>query len=592
MSRTTAAAGQEPGTIPELIERCFERWRRDAHYLTKRDGAFRPISTRGARETVRRLVGAFARAGIQPGDRVAIISPTRFEWALCDYALLSLGAVVVPIYPTLTAVQTRYILNDSGACMVLVANAEQWRKVEAVRAELPRLGRVISFDPVDAPGAPPDLERFLDSTGPFTERAPKPDDLASILYTSGTTGDPKGVMLTHRNIVSNVVSCTAVCPFRSDDLHLTFLPLSHIFERMVHYYMLWNGVTIAFAEDISKIKENLVEVKPTILTTVPRVLEKILTTVEDKSRAPGLAGRVAGFAMTAARDWSRARFGETGQASPYQELRRRLADLVALGKVRALLGGRVRVIVTGGAATPTPVTEFFRGLGIDLIPGYGLTESSPVIAFNTPRHFRFGSVGKPIPGVDVRIAADGEILARGASVMKGYYGNEVATRDTIRDGWLHTGDIGRLDEDGYLFITDRKKDILVTAGGKNVAPQPIEQRLGADEYIAQAVLVGDGRPYVAALIVPRAGALLRWAKDRGLSSTDLPELLRQKEVMALYRDRIAACCADRAGFEQVKRFALLEEELSEARGELTPTLKVKRRVVATRFAAVIEGLYD
>ena len=583
---------ETPTTLPELVDRCWQRFAETSCYGFKAEDGWRRLSFADARQRTYALAAALAGAGIGHGDRVAIISPTRWEWALTDYAVHRLGGVVVPVYPSLPPEQIAYILEHAGVRVVMVGGAEQADKVAAVRANLPEVVAVVSYDPVATDGVVA-LEQFTagaDADAP--KGGPKPDDLASIIYTSGTTGPPKGVMLTHANIVSNVVACTAACPFTASDLQLSFLPLSHIFERMVHYYMLNNGVSLYLTSDIQNVVADLAEVRPTVLTSVPRVFEKVLGKVEETAAAGGLKGALTRFGIDTARAWALARYGGSGAVSPGLSLKRAVADKLVYGKVRAKLGGRTRVVVTGGAATPNTVTEFFTGVGVRVLPGYGLTESSPVIAFNTFAHFRFGTVGKPIPGTEVKIAADGEILARGPGIMLGYYQNDEQTRLALADdGFLRTGDIGQLDGDGFLSITDRKKDLLVTSQGKNVAPQPLEQSLVQDELIAQAVLLGDGRPYIAALLVPNLTALKTWAAANAVPCDDDAALCAEPRVQALFEERVAARCARFARHETVKRFALLRRELSEAEGELTPTLKVKRRVIRERYAREIDDLY-
>ena len=580
-----------PATLADLVDECFDRYARDAHYGYEEDGAWRTLATAQVRARTEALTWALAAAGIGAGDRVAIISPTRLEWALADYAILRIGAVVVPLYPSLAPEPMAYVLEHAGARLAFVAGDDEWQRLATVRSRLSELERVVSFDAVAGDEAPEPLTRFVEGAVATDVARPSSEDLASIIYTSGTTGAPKGVMLTHKNMLSNVLACTEACPFRSDDLHMSFLPLSHVFERMVHYYMLWNGVTVYFAGDLKRVKENIGAVRPTVLTSVPRVFEKVLGAVEEKSRQAGLKARLTRFGIDVARRWARAEYGD-GDASLGLRLQHAVADRLVLSKIRAVLGGRLRMVVTGGAATPASVTEFFNGVGIRLLPGYGLTESSPVIAFNTEPAFRFGSVGRPIPGNEVRIADDGEILAHGPNVMRGYYRDDEATAATITDdGWLLTGDVGELDGDGYLTITDRKKDILVTAGGKNVAPQPIEQRLIQDAMINQAMLVGDGQPFVAVVIVPDLVALGGWARERGIAASDAGALVQRAEIVEYFEERVAICCSELSRFETPRKVALVPDEFSEANGELTPTLKVKRRVVMERRRSVIESLY-
>jgi long-chain acyl-CoA synthetase len=428
----------------------------------------------------------------------------------------------------------------------------------------------------------------------FDQRASrvKPDDVATIIYTSGTTGEPKGAMLTHSNIASNVAACLEVIDLGPADTMLSFLPLSHIFERMAGLYaMLAAGATIAYAESMELVAANAVEVHPTILTGVPRFYEKVYARVMENALAqPALRKRIFFWGLHQGLARARARF--EGRRLPWLAARRAaIADRLVGAKVRARVGGRLRFCISGGAPLPPKVMEFFFAVGIPIIEGYGLTETSPVICLNRLGHEKPGSVGPPVPGVEVRIAEEGEILTRGPHVMQGYFKNDEATRAALRDGWFHTGDVGRLDADGTLTITDRLKDLLVTAGGKKVAPQPLEGRLKSSKWVAEAILLGDRRPFIVCLIVPNFANLESDAKARGRPFASRAALLAQPETRALFQAEIDKLNQDLAPFERVKKFALLERDLSQEAGELTPTLKVRRRVVSERFAEVIAQLY-
>ena len=541
-----------------------------------------------------------AALGVGHGDRVALICESRYEWPIVDLATLGLGGVLVPVYPTLTAGQTRVILENAGARVLVVSTAAQLAKLREVLASLPAIEHVIVID--ESPAAAPRLQTFgelIESGRERRERDPlqfrahaaevRPDDLATIIYTSGTTGDPKGVMLTHANIVSNVEACLKVVDLGATDLALSFLPLCHIFERMSGLYaMLRAGATIAYARNLDSVAVDVTEVKPTVINGVPRFYEKVHARVLDNGGRLPLPMRWL-FQWGLAQGLRRARAHFRGERSGGLALA--IADLLVLGKVRKRLGGRLRLCVSGGAALAAETLEFFFALGIPVIEGYGLTETSPVICLNTPGEARPGSVGKAVPGVEIKIGEFGEILTRGPHVMRGYYQDEVATREALRGGWFHTGDIGRIDETGRLFITDRLKDLLVLAGGKKVAPQPIEMQLKKSAWIGEPVLLGDTRPYVVCLVAPNFLKLEEEARARGWTWSTHAQLAALPEARALIESAISTTNATLAPFETIKRFAVLDHELTQDNGMLTATLKVKRRAVAAQYMALIDSLY-
>lgn len=546
--------------------------------------------------------------GVEAGARVAILSDSRPEWVIADLATLTAGAVTVPIYPTLPAAQVRYILADSGACVAVAADEEQAAKVRAVWPELPDLRALVIMDPGDAPddgGAAGGEELSLDDLiarghqrlitedglgrrYKETATAISPDQLATIIYTSGTTGEPKGVMLTHGNVASNIMDAGGVVRLTDADEALSFLPLSHAFERAVVSLYLYNGVTVTFAESLETIARDLQRVRPTVMTGVPRVYEKLHARIHEAvAAAPALRRRLFHWAVGVG--LARARATIAGRPVPLSvRLQFPLADRVVLSKIRGRLGGRIRFLVSGSAPLLVSVEEFLFAIGAPVVEGYGLTETAPTLTVNPLERPKPGTVGPAIPNVELRIADDGEVLARGPNVMQGYYGKPEATAEVLRDGWFHTGDIGSLDEDGYLTITDRKKELLVTAGGKNVAPSPIEAALKRSPLVAEAVLLGDRRPYIAALLVPDFAALA--ARLPG-GDASREELCEREDVARLFEEGISDVNATLAPYEQIKRFKLLPAEFSVATGELTPTLKVKRRVVAERWGEAIEELY-
>jgi long-chain acyl-CoA synthetase len=481
--------------------------------ISKVGGAWKPISAADFGFTVRALSLGLNTLGIQPGDRVAILSENRPEWAIADYAILCAGAWSVPIYPTLPAPQIAPLLLDSGARAIFVSSLEQLGKVLTIRAKCPALEYVIPFD-ANPPGEPGFLafNQVVDrgrpaldlSPGAFDQRARRvrPEDVATIIYTSGTTGEPKGAMLTHGNFVSNVLGSCQVVPITGDATALCFLPLSHVFERMLDYAYAYRGASIAYAESIERLKDNFLEVNPHCFGAVPRVYEKVLGRIQDRVQA-GSAIKKKLFAWAVAAGKEKLSCDQRAEPVPaWVAAKARVADKLVLGKIRHALGARFRFAVSGGAPLSRELAEFFWGAGVRIYEGYGLTETSPVICVNGPRAWRLGTVGKPIPNVEVRIASDGEILTRGPHVMKGYLNKPEATAEAIDpEGWFHTGDIGQFDADGFLAITDRKKDLIVLAGGKKAAPQPIETELKKSAYISLPIVLGDRHKFLAALIV-------------------------------------------------------------------------------------------
>jgi long-chain acyl-CoA synthetase len=588
-------------TLCDIPRRLEAEIRKPDQLLYKSQGAWRPIASLDFVARIRDVAIGLRAAGIRPGDRVALLSENRPEWSMTDYAVLSAGAATVPIYPTLLADQIEFILRDSGARGVIVSTADQLAKIQAIRARLPELEVVAVFDApspmpagvrawseVAAAGA---AARARDPGAAGGLDAAAPGDLASIIYTSGTTGQPKGVMLTHANFVHNVTACCDVIPFRADDVCLSILPLSHVYERMVEYCYLHRGATIAFAESIDAVASALVEVRPTIACGVPRLIEKMHLRIIDAGSALPVPRRlIFDWALAVARAVG-ARPRGSRRPGFLLEAQRRLADRLVYSAIRARQGGRMRFFVTGSAPVAREVLELLYGMGIVVLEGYGLTECSPVIAVNPLDSICFGSVGPPIPGMEVRIAEDGEILAQGPSVMAGYFHNEAATREAIVDGWLCTGDIGRLDEHGCLVITDRKKEILKTSGGKMIAPQPIENLLRADRFISQAVVVGERRNFVSALIVPSADQIRSYCVLKGIPGTDFRELIRHPRVLDLFERRIARINETLARYERVRRFCLLDREFTVEAGEITPTLKPRRKVIEEHFRDRIEGMY-
>jgi long-chain acyl-CoA synthetase len=540
--------------------------------------------------------------GVQPGDRVGILSTNRPEWAVADFACLTARCADVPIYPTIPGRQVAYILKDSLAVATFVSDRTQYQKIADNRAELPNLKHIICFD---APGEGegviglqelwqrgaaaedkyPDYKRDACAVGQH--------DLATLIYTSGTTGNPKGVMTTHRNIASNVEAALEVLDIGPEDSCLSLLPLSHTFERMAgHYVMLHSGATISYAESIDQVPANLLEVRPTIVLSVPRLFEKIYARVlENATAGSALKRRIFHWSRNTADTWSA--LSLAGKPVPGTlSLKKKVADKLVFSKLQARTGGRIRFFVSGGAPLYPEIARFFYSAGIPILEGYGITETSPVIAVNPLDAPHMGTVGPVIPGVDVKIAPDGEILARGPNVMAGYFNKPEATREAIdEDGWFHTGDIGEFDSDNYLKITDRKKDIIVTAGGKNIAPQPIENRVKVNKYILNAVMVGDKRKFPLILVVPNVDGLELWATEQGIL-TDPGEFLNHPDVVTKIESEVMGCFGDLASYEIPKKVLIIATDFSIEAGELTPTLKVKRKVVEEKYKDLIETMYQ
>lgn len=555
----TSGGGPMPAqTVPALL---LERLRCDGErpaLLVPKGGKFETASWAGLFEAVARLAAGLFRLGVQPGDRVGVVSPNRYEWVVCDLAILGLGAVHVPIHNALAGPQIAWQIRDCGARVILLAGEEQAARL-AGQHELPAGGKYASFEPCNVElagtrvvpwdswwGEPAEGERLIHQAA---ESVP-PSQLATILYTSGTTGEPKGVMLSHGNLISNARATLEAFGHQPGDLRLCWLPLSHVFARTCDLYItLVAGTPLALAEAPETVMANCKEVRPTLMCGVPYFFEKVQRTLCEQGRAD----------------------------EP--------------GALANAFGGRIRALTSGGAALPDHVARFYHERGVMLVQGYGLTESSPVITVSTPREMKIGTVGRPVPGVEVRIAADGEILTRGPHVMLGYWNKPQATAEAIREGWLHTGDLGELDADGFLRITGRKKEIIVTAAGKNVAPVYLEALLTEDPLIQQAMVLGDGRKYLTALIVPAPEALRAEIIARGIPVASAAEALRHPQVLALYEERIRSRLAVVSHYEQVGKFVLLPRAFSIDQGELTPTLKLRRSVIQEHFAHEIEAMY-
>jgi len=592
------------GTLTQLFFTTVDRHAGlAAAFRSKVGGAWVSITHREALGRVQAISLGLRELGIKPGDKVAIVSENRPEWALTDYACLCARATDVPIYPTLTAKQTEYILRDSESVAVFCSTAAQVAKVLEVQGALPGLQQIIVFDGDAAAGRPGVISlAALEGKGrAVVSRHPNwkaealsagPEDLATLIYTSGTTGDPKGVMLSHHNIWSNVQACLQMIPIGSGDECLSMLPLSHSYERMVDYTLFQAGVIINYAESFDTVAANLQDVKPTVVLSVPRLYEKVYARVLENALSGSVIKRNIFFwAKRAGEQW--ATLSLAGLPIPGGlALKKKLADRLVFAKLRARTGGRIRFFVSGAAPLSADIAKFFYSAGLPVIEGYGLTESSPVLTLNPLDRIKLGTVGRAIPGVELKIAQDGEILARGPNIMQGYYKLPEATTETIdTDGWLHTGDIGEIDSDGYLKITDRKKELLKTAGGKYIAPQPIELAVKRNKFVANAMLYGDRRKFPIILIVPNFDNLERWARERSLTYGTHAELIELADVHAKIEREVMSMLSHLAKFETPKKVVLLEKDFTIESGELTPTLKVKRRIVQQHYKDKIDAAY-
>ncbi len=593
----------EAKTLVEMFQEVVKKHGQKTSLMQKVAGEFKGFSYDEFGKRVKNFALGLASLGITHGDRIAMISENRPEWAISDFGILSLGATNVPIYPTITPQQIEYILKDSGSRLIIVSKPDLLEKILQIKDNLPALQKIICMDESETKKDYmlkfEDLYQMgkkfdKDHAGYFENALKKvmPDDLCGIIYTSGTTGAPKGVMLTHNNLLSNVMAAKQVIRVDETDTLLSFLPLCHSFERMAgHFLAICAGATIAYAESVETVADNLGEVRPTLMTSVPRLYEKIYgRVIENANAGSSLKQKIFWWAVNTGEKYVNAK--TKGKISGGLNFKYNLATKLVFSKLQQRVGGRLRFFVSGGAPLPKEIAEFFYKAGILILEGYGLTETSPVITVNREEQFKFGSVGPAVPGVEVKIADDSEILTRGPHVMKGYYKNPEATAESIdKEGWLHTGDIGILDKEGMLYITDRKKNILVTSGGKNVTPATIENLLITSPYIEQVMVIGDKRNYLTALIVPSFPALQKYADENGISYSNVKELLTNDKIYAALDADVQNLTKDLARFEQVKKFTLMPKEFNIEDGELTPTLKVKRKVVSEKYADVINQMY-
>jgi long-chain acyl-CoA synthetase len=587
-------------SLAQLLVHAVTSYPKPDFMLVKREGAYRPIAAAEFGDGVKHLALGLRALGFEPGQKLCLLAENRPEWTMTDFATLTAGGLTVPIYTTLVPDQIRYIVDDSDASIVVVSTADQWKKVEPLRPSLSKVRHFITFA-AEAPAGVLTLEDVLAKGRAAAAAEPglydrlvarvKPGDEATLIYTSGTTGVPKGVILTHDNLLSNIKTASDIIEFSSKDTVLSFLPLSHILERMVMFTYIYKGCTVAFAESVEAVAQNLLEVRPHIMVSVPRVFEKIYTKVMDQVlSSPALRRKIFFWALRVGKEHGALTLDRRPVPRGLR-VRRAIAAKLVFSKIVSRTGGRVRFFVSGGAPLSKDIAEFFYAIGLVILEGYGLTETSPLLSVNTFENIRLGTVGKPAPGIDIQIAPDGEILARGPNVMKGYYKKEAETREIMQGGWFHTGDIGHLDADGYLVITDRKKDLLVTSGGKNVAPQPIENLLKTSPYITNAVVIGDGRRFVSALIVPDFDKLKDFARSQGIASGSIDELCRDRRIIDFLKDEADRATPLLASYERIKKIVVLPRDFDIEKGEITPSLKVRRASVTTEYREAIEALY-
>ncbi|HXE74631.1 MAG TPA: long-chain fatty acid--CoA ligase [Candidatus Xenobia bacterium] len=594
----------ERPTLNQILLDSLRRYSRPDLLYYKRGGEWRTISTDLFLRRVSSLADSLKKLGIQKGDRVAVFSENRPEWHIADLAILGLGAVNVPIYPAESVERAGYILEHSEAKVCFVSGIEQFGKISQLWHKLPALQHVIPFDSLAGgdvarawkvlawggavrDDAPPDILREYERVA----RSHQPDDIATLIYTSGTTGVPKGVLLTQHNFASNVVSALEKLAYQSIDRALCLLPLCHIFERTNSYCYFYNSASIVYAENFDKVVENMREMQPTVMAGVPRFFEKLYAGIQKRrSELSGPRAKIFDWAVAVGREATPYRLAAQPLPSGLR-LRYWLAEKLVYRKVRAEIGGRFRHFISGSAPLARGINEFLHAVGFSIFEGYGLTETSPVVSVNTPGAAKLGTVGRPIRGVEVKIAEDGEVLVRGPNVMKGYYRMEEETREALRDGWFHTGDVGFLDADGFLSITDRKKDLIKTAGGKFIAPQPIENQLKQSYYISSAVVLGDRQRFVVALLVPNFPHLEEFAREKGINAGSRAKLVAQPAVRALYDAEVEKVNGHLAQYERIKRYALLDHEFSFDGGQLTYTQKVRRRMIEKQHRELLAKLY-
>jgi long-chain acyl-CoA synthetase len=597
--------GQEEGkmieTIPQVFINTVQSFQKENIMLYKSGGEYVPVSTSEFEENVKGLTLGLKELGLTAGEKLVILSENRPEWVMTNFANLCLGATTVPIYTTLAPEQIRYIVDDSDAKIVVCSNLDMWEKLDAIKDELDKVTHFIFLE-TEAPEGVLSFKDVIAAGNKLASNEPnlfektalsvQPEDIASIIYTSGTTGVPKGVMLTHSNLISNMKAVCQIIDFTSDDISLSWLPLSHSFEHLVIVAYVYKGVSVGFAESVETVADNMQELRPHLMTSVPRLYEKIYSVImESVLSGSAIKRKIFFWALKTGKKVGQKKLsGQT--VSGLLETKRKIAHKLVFSKIIAKTGGRVRIFISGAAPLSKDIAKFFHALGIVILEGYGLTETSPAITLNTFQHLRFGTVGRPVPGVEVKIAEDGEILAKGPNIMKGYFKKDAETAEVFDGEWFKTGDVGFIDEDGFITITDRKKDIIVTAGGKNVAPQQIENLLRTSPFICNVLAIGDRRKFVSALIVPEFDKLESYAEANKISFSSRGELLNNEKILNKIEEEIAKSTEELARYEKIKKFALLKRDFEIEKGELTPTLKVKRNIIEDKYKILIDSFYE
>lgn len=591
-------------TLPEMLDGVFSSLKNSAShfpYAKKVNGKYQNITYADLQNQVLAIAAFLKSIGIDNGDRVGILSENRLEWVISDMGSLKAGAIDVPIYPTLPPNQIEYILTNSETKAIFVSTELQLRKVLKIKSQVPSLKTIISFQPlsetddslIEFQVAIREGKKVLEKHPNILQHSnPKPDDVATLIYTSGTTGSPKGVMLTHKNLCENVKSCSEVLRLDQSDSSLSFLPLSHAYERTAGYYLMFAcGAQIFFAESIETVSLNITEAKPTVIITVPRLFERIKSSIlKTVDQSTPIRKKLFYWALKQGKIYHQNKLESKSNLVNTSQLK--LADTLVLSKIKTKFGGRLRFFVSGGAALPQQTGEFFQALGITILEGFGLTETAPVTHVNRPGKIKFGTVGMPVKNVEAKIAEDGEILLKGPNIMKGYWEDEEATQEVIKDGWFYTGDIGVIDNDGFLKITDRKKHIIVSSGGKNIAPLPIENLLGDSQYVDQVMIYGEKRPFLVAIIVPNFENLEQFAETNSLSFDKHQDLVGEPKVQELYKTLLKETSQKLATHEKVRKYLIILEPFTVDNGHMTPTLKLKRKTIEERYKSEINALYE
>lgn len=600
----------KPSTLVQVLQYALEKYGKKPAFHYKQGGKWVSVSYQDVAQRVRYAALGLNKIGVNHGDRVSLMAESCVDWIVADFGALSTGAVDAPIYPTLTAKQAAYIIKDSGSIVIFVSNESQLKKVLEVTSELPQLKKIVVFDKYNASLVKtPDLVmslKELEEVGQALDKEQpqlyeqltskiQPKDLATLIYTSGTTGEPKGVILTHWNLTFNVVNTAdEALAFTSDDCSLSFLPFSHVFERAVVYSLIYMGIGMYLSESIEAVGANLVDVRPTIMTSVPRMFEKIMAKITEQGMTAGFPkANIVRWAVDIGRQW--ARMNHKGESIPFMlDLQYKLAKALFYDKLyNEKMGGRVRFFLSGGAPLADDIAYFFLAMGIPILQGYGLSETSPVISINTPDNNRVGSVGKVVKNVEVKLSEkDSEIWARGPNILQGYFNKPEETAKVFEGEWFKTGDVGKFDKDGFLYITDRIKELLKTSGGKYLAPQPIESALKGSMYIAQVMLIGDNKKFPSVLVVPNWETMENYAKSIGISFSSRKELCTNPQLLDMMLKEVSRLTPDLAQYEKIKKVALIENEFTVENGELTPTMKVKRRIIEEHYKDLIDKMYE